>query len=217
MSVGGGVEPDDGGEVAVVGEELFELGDGLGVEVGVEVAVLCGVPVVGGGVVVAGLEGGAAGSGPVLVLRVVEAELDALLAALFGEFVEGVAFEGSGGDDVEGVGLGVEHGEAVVVLGGDDDVLHAGGFGEGDDVVGAEAGGVELWGEGFVVGDGDGGVVHDPLADAGDLLAVPGAGGDGVEAPVDEHAEAGFAPPLPCGRRAGRGFRCPGWRGRGGR
>src|ERR1700723_1956291 len=49
--------------------------------------------------------------------------------------------------------------------------------------------------EGFVVGDGDGGVVHYPLADAGDLLAVPCAGRDGVEAPVDEHAEAGFAPP----------------------
>ena len=62
-----------------------------------------------------------------------------------------------------------------------------------------EAGGVELWSEGFVVGDGDGGVVHYPLADAGDLLAVPCAGRDGVEAPVDEHAEAGFAPPLHAG------------------
>ena len=83
--VGGGrVEPDDGGEVAVVGEEFFELRDGLGVEVGVEVAVLCLVPVVGGRLVVAGLVGGAAGGGPVLILRVVEAELDALLAALFG-------------------------------------------------------------------------------------------------------------------------------------
>ena len=93
-----------------------------------------------------------------------------------------------------------------MVLGGDDDVLHAGGFGEGDDVVRAEAGGVELRREGFVVGDGDGGVVHDPLADAGDLLAVPGAGGDGVEAPVDEHAEAGLAPPLHAGVALGGGF-----------
>ena len=90
--------------------------------------------------------GGAAGCGPVLSLRVVEAELDALLAALVGEFLERVALEGRGGDDVEGVGLGVEHGEAVVVLGGDDDVLHAGGFGQRDDVVRAEAGGVELLG-----------------------------------------------------------------------
>ena len=76
--------------------------------------------------------------------------------------------------------------------------------------------GLNCGGEGLVVGDGDGGVVHDPLADAGDLLAVPVAGGDGVEAPVDEHAEAGFAPPLHAGVASGRGFRCPGWRGRDG-
>ena len=175
-------------------------------EVGVEVAVLGLVPVVGGGVVVGAEDGGAAGRGPVLGLGVVEAELEALLAALFGELAEGVALEGGGGDDVEGVGFGVEHGEAVVVLGGDDDVLHAGGFGEGDDVVGGEGGGVEAGGEGFVVGDGDGGVVHDPLADAGDVLAVPGAGGDGVEAPVDEHAEAGLAPPFHAGVALGGGF-----------
>ena len=131
------------GILLVVGEEFFDLGDGFVVEVVVEVAVLGGVPVAGVGVVVAADGGGSAGGGPVLGLRVVEAELDALLAALFGEFFEGVAFEGGGGDDVEGVDFGVEHGEAVVVLGGDDDVLHAGGFGEGDDVVGGEAGGVE--------------------------------------------------------------------------
>ncbi len=160
----------------------------------------------GVGVVVAADGGGSAGGGPVLGLRVVEAELDALLAALFGEFLEWVALEGSGGDDVEGVDLGVEHGEAVVVLGGDDDVLHAGGFGEGDDVVGGEAGGIEVFGEGFVVGDGDGEVVHDPLADVVGALAVPLAGGDGVEAPVDEHAEAGFAPPCHAGVALGGGF-----------
>jgi hypothetical protein len=176
------------------------------VEVGGEVAVLGLVPVEGRGLVVAGLVGRGSGGGPVLILRVVEAEFEALPAALFGQLLEWIAFEGGGGDDVEGVGLGVEHGEAVVVLGGDDDVLHAGGFGEGDDVVGAEGGGVEFGREGFVVGDGDGGVVHDPLADAGDLLAVPGAGGDGVEAPVDEHAEACFAPPVHAGVELGGGF-----------
>ena len=176
------------------------------VEVVVEAAVLGRVPVAGVVVVVAADGGGSAGGGPVLGLRVVEAEFDALLAALFGEFLEGVALEGGGGDDVEGVDLGVEHGEAVVVLGGDDDVLHAGGFGEGDDVVRGEAGGVEVFGEGFVVGDGDGEVVHDPLADVGGALAVPLAGGDGVEAPVDEHAEAGFAPPLHAGVALGGSF-----------
>jgi len=47
-------------------------------------------------------------------------------------------------------------------FGSDDDVFHAGGFSESDDIVCAEAGGVELWREGLVLGDGNGGVVHDP-------------------------------------------------------
>ncbi len=202
----GSVEPDDDGVLLVVFEELFNLRDGFFVQVVIEAAVLCRVPVAGVGVMVAADSGRSAGGGPVLRLRVVEAEFDALFAALFGEFFEGVAFERGGGDDVEGVDLGVEHGEAVVVLRGDDDVLHAGGLGEGDDVVGAEARWVELGREGLVVGDRDGEVVHDPLADVGGALAVPLAGGDGVEAPVDEHAEAGLAPPLHAGVALGGGF-----------
>ena len=38
-------------------------------------------------------------------------------------------------------------------------------------------------------------VVHDPFADARDLLAVPGPCGDGIKTPVDEHAEACIPPP----------------------
>ena len=64
----GGIEPDDGGEVAVVGEEFFELRNGLGVEVGVEVAVLCFVPVVGGWLMITGFIGLAARGGPILIL-----------------------------------------------------------------------------------------------------------------------------------------------------
>ncbi len=94
-------------------------------EIVVEVAVLCLVPVIGGWLVVAGFVGFTAGGGPVLILRVVEAEFDALLFAFSCQFLERVALEGSCGDDVEGVGLGVEHGKAVVVLGGDDNVFHA--------------------------------------------------------------------------------------------
>ena len=61
--------------------------------------------------------------------------------------------------------------------------------------VGVELDRVELLGVRAVFGDGDLAAVHDPLADAGDLLAVVGAGGDGIDAPVDEHAEPGLAPP----------------------
>ena len=37
--------------------------------------------------------------------------------------------------------------------------------------------------------------VHDPLADAGDVLALPFAGGDRVEPPVDEEAVLGLLEP----------------------
>ena len=57
-----------------------------------------------------------------------------------------------------------------------------------------------------VFGHGDLAAVHDPLADAGDLLAVVGAGGDGIDAPVDEHAEAGLAPPFHAGVALGGGL-----------
>ena len=55
--------------------------------------------------------------------------------------------------------------------------------------------GLKLLGVGLVLGHGDLGVVHDPFAQAGDFLAVILAGGHGVEAPMDEHAEARLAPP----------------------
>ena len=48
-----GIEPDDDGKVAVVGEQLLDLGDGLGVEVSGEVAVLGRVPVMVGEIVIA--------------------------------------------------------------------------------------------------------------------------------------------------------------------
>ena len=150
--------------------------------------------------------GETAGVMPVLGLRIVESQLDALLLAGRGQFLERIAMEGRGVDDVVRAGLGVEHGEAVVVLRGDDDVLHAGVLGDRHPLVGVELHRVELLGVAGVFGHGDLAVVHDPLADAADLLAVVGAGGHAVEAPVDEHAEAGLAPPLHAGVALGLGL-----------
>ena len=119
------------------------------------------------------------------------------LRPLFSEVREVGRARGSGGDDVEGVDFGVEHGETVVVLLA---VMTMYFICPALDLarkrrwlVCAEAGGVEVFREGFVVGDGDGEIVHDPLADVGGALAVPFAAGDGIESPVNEHAEAGLA------------------------
>src|SRR5262249_13095673 len=154
------------------------------------------VAVLGGGVPVAAVSRGAAGVMPVLVLGVVEAELHAVGFGGVGEFGDGVAVEGRRIINVVGRDVGMEHREAVVVFGGDDPVLHAGVLGGFDEFVGVEFHRVELFRVFGVFGDGDFGVVHDPFADVLDLLSFIDAGGDGVDAPVDEHAEAGFAPPL---------------------
>ena len=82
--------------------------------------------------------------------------------------------------------LTVEEAEAVVVLGGQDHVLHAGllgGLGPGPGVV---VPGVELVEVGHVLGFGHLLVTAHPLA----------PGGDAVQAPVDKHAEPGLAKPL---------------------
>ena len=82
------------------------------------------------------------------------------------------------------------------MFGGQDDVLLPGRFCQLDDLVGVVFDRVELRRQLFIVGDRDFGAQHDPFADAGDMLALPDAGRDAVDAPVDEHAEFGFAPPI---------------------
>ena len=59
-----------------------------------------------------------------------------------GEFLEGIALEGGPIDDVVGADFRVIHGEAVVMFGGDDEVFHAGGFGEIDPGFGVEVDGL---------------------------------------------------------------------------
>ena len=61
-------------------------------------------------------------------LRVVEEELDSLLVAFIGEELEDVALIGRPLHDRPVGNLGIKHGEAVVMLARDGDVLHAGGF-----------------------------------------------------------------------------------------
>ena len=138
----------------------------------------------------------AGGLVPVLRLRVIEAELDVVARAGGGEFLQRIALEGRGVDDIVLAGLGAVHGEAVVMLAGDHDVLHAGIVGHLDPLFGVEFYGIELGGQLFVFLDGNLGAVHDPLADAGDGLPLPFSGGNRIEAPVDEEAELGLAEPL---------------------
>ena len=106
-----------------------------------------------------------------------------------------------------GLALGIEHGETVMVFGRDDDVFHAGVLGGFHPGVGIEIRRVEFLGELLVFGHGDFAAVHDPFADARHRLVVIITGGHGIDAPVDEHAELGLAPPRHAGIVLLRGFR----------
>ena len=180
------VVPDQA-DWAVAGHQLAHLRDDVILDVSIEVA--CGVVVVPVVAVASGVM-------PILRLAVVEAKEEAMTRARIREFADDVALERRRlGDGVVG-DVRVPQAEAVVVLCGDDDVLLAGLGGEAHPCVGIEVNRVELGGEWCILGNGDALAMHDPLADAWHELTVPPAGRDGVEAPVDEEAEAGVAPPV---------------------
>ena len=137
---------------------------------------------------------GAARSVPVLGLRVVEAQPDSRLGAGGSQCCHHVLPVGRGINNVVRMRR-LEHGKAVVVLGGDHQVLHAGFLGNRHPLLGVELHRGELLSQLLVLGDWDLGVAHDPLAQAGDAFPLPFPRGNGVDAPVDEHPESCLAPP----------------------
>src|SRR3984957_1456603 len=102
---GGSIEPDDCRKLAVASQQLLDLRDGLGFKVGGKASILGRIPMIGGGLVIVSLVGRSARCSPVLILGVVEAEFDALLAALSREFLERIASERGRLDNVEGTRL----------------------------------------------------------------------------------------------------------------
>ena len=100
-----------------------------------------------------------------------------------------------GGLDIPVVSRCGPEGEAIDMLGGNDDVFHAGLFGHEHPVLGIVFRGVELLGEFLVFGDRDFSPAHDLLAEAWNFLSVVNPSEARIDTPVNEHAEAGVAPP----------------------
>ena len=156
-------------EGTVVGEEFAELRLGFVFEILRKVLF--------GGIVIP-VVAEAVGVVPIFAVRVVDAEANAGTATGFGKFFEGIALEGGPIDDVVFADLGVIHGEAVMMFGGDDHIFHAGGLGEGDPGFGVEMHGIELMGAFAIFGDGNVEALHDPFGFGvrGNLLALPFTG-----------------------------------------
>ena len=181
----GGVEPDQPHR-AVPGEQLAQLRLYLALQVGGEVLLLRSeVPVVAG----------AARIVPILVLGIVEAEPDAGIAAGIRQLGQRIAPVRGGVHDVVRAARRAIQGEAVVVLGGDHQVAHARLHGEIHPRLRIEPYRVELLRQGLVFRARNALAEHDPLADAIHRLTLPDAGRNGVQAPMNEHAEARLAPP----------------------
>ena len=75
-----------------------------------------------------------------------------------------------------------------MVLGGDDDPFHPGLFRQLGNLAGVEFVGIELLGQGHVIGLRDMHLPLDPFADAVEGLPAPFAAEMGEESPVNEHA-----------------------------
>ena len=180
----GRVEPHQA-DLAVVGQQFAQLGQAL-------VAVVLAVVLLAVGLAVAK----AVFLVPVLRLRVVDAQFHPRLAAGVGQLAERVAAKGRGIYDVVGGAAGMVHGKAVVMLGGEDDVLHARILRQTHDGPGVEALRVKLFGQRAVFLHGYLQMAHDPLGHLRRLLALPFAAEQRIQPPVDEHAEAGVLPPL---------------------
>ena len=88
---------------------------------------------------------------PVLGVRVVEAELDALRVAGGLEFGDHVAFKRSGIYDIVIADRRIEEREAVVMLAGDDDIFHPRILGDLHPLGGAELGRVAGFGRAWSI------------------------------------------------------------------
>ncbi len=194
----GRVEPDDFNRPVFAGDFL-DLGQALFLEVVVKgrrhallvfiwetIASGC-VPVLIMGVVATGFD-------PVLVVGVIKTESNADLAARFGKLLHRVAAKRRGIHDVEVMRFRVIHRKAVVMLAGDDDVLHARVLGELGDRSGIELHRIEILGDFFVFRHRDVRhlVVHDPFADAVIGFPVDLVCQLRVKTPVNKHCVIGF-------------------------
>ena len=82
-----------------------------------------------------------------------------------------------------------------MMFGCNDNILHACIFGNLYPFFGIELHRVELRSILLVLDDRDVCPVHDPLTDSGNLFTLVFTGRNGIQSPVNEHAEAGFIKP----------------------
>ena len=131
---------------------------------------------------------------PVQILRIVKAQLHAVFIAGLGQLGDHVAAKGRRVAHIEAAGLGAEQRKALVVLRGDDEIVHAALLRQANPLVGAEVDGIEHGSQPAVFGVGNPLMGLDPLGVGAALAAAVFAAQQRVKPPVDHHAVFALEP-----------------------
>ena len=126
--------------------------------------------------------------------RVIPAEFQAMAMGGVGQLAADVAMEGRRGDAVVGAELRGPHREAVVMLGGEDDVFHARALGQPHPGVGVELHRVEALVK-VVVDVGRHRFIAAKVVRMADARPTDFLAAEARWSPVDEHPEPRVAPP----------------------
>src|SRR6267142_1558156 len=98
--------------------------------------------------------------------------------------------------DVEATDFRIVHGEAIVMFGSDDEILHPGILCDLHPLFGVKFDGVELPRQGFILRHGDLRSIHYPFAETWNELPFPLPRRNRIESPVNEHSETRFTKPF---------------------
>ena len=137
-----------------------------------------------------------AGIIPILRLRIIKPEPDALLATGLRQLFQYIFSIGSRIHDIPLTSLWIKHCKAIVMLGSDHDIFHACIFGHSHPFIGIKFYRVEFFCELLVISNRDFSPVHDPFSDTVDLLPLICSRGNRIYSPMNEHAKASFPPPF---------------------
>ena len=136
---------------------------------------------------------------PVLSLGIVESELESLFLTGVSKFLHDVAAKWRLVNDVVLVVLRTKHRKAIVMLGCDDDVFHAGTFGAANEFISVKFRRIELFSVLLVFRDRNLAATHHPFRAVGEVIPFVLSTDDRVDTPVNEHAKLCFTPPShPC-------------------
>ena len=132
---------------------------------------------------------------PVLRVRVIQTKLDVVFACSFGQGLEKVFAIRRRIYNIPVTDRGIEQSKTIMVLGGDDDVLHASVLGHEYPCFRIVIYRVELLGILLIFRYRNLSIMHDPFANILYLLAFMYPSRNGVDAPVDKKSKTSFTPP----------------------